>query len=226
MTGKQPSLYAMIEIMDRGIGKLLAELNKLKLEENTLVIFASDNGPDPLVPTRFNRQLRGTKYQVHEGGIRVPLMACWPGRIQPGTTRSLVHFTDIVPTLIEVCQLKHNPRLPLDGVSLLPLLNGKEKLPPRSRCWQWNRGVPNYTHNAAIRSGPWKLVRPFITRGIRLTDSQAAPELYHLEQDPGEKTNLAEKYPDRVRRMNAALDSWCRAVETDRLRKSPVITSD
>ena len=86
------TIYAMIEIMDRGIGRLLDELDRLKLSEQTIVIFASDNGPDPLTGTRFNGQLRGSKYEIYEGGIRVPLMVRWPGRLRHRKVDEVVHF--------------------------------------------------------------------------------------------------------------------------------------
>lgn len=97
------AIYAMIEVMDRGIGELLAELDRLQIAKRTIVIFASDNGPDPLTGTRFNGKLRGMKYEVYEGGIRVPLFVHWPGRLQPGDRGQLVHFIDFFPTILDLC---------------------------------------------------------------------------------------------------------------------------
>lgn len=96
------TIYAMIEIMDDGIGQLVEELDKLGLRDNTIILFASDNGPDLLTGERFNLQLKGTKYTVNEDGIRVPFIVNWPQKIQPRISKDMVHFTDIFPTLVEI----------------------------------------------------------------------------------------------------------------------------
>ncbi len=158
------TIYAMVEVMDRGIGRLLERLEELNLRENTLVIFASDNGPDPLTGSRFNCELTGHKYSILEGGIRVPLIFNWAGRITPGETTTVAHFTDVVPTLAELCGFTPESLAGefFDGGSLADVLVGLEgNALPISRYWQWNRGVPQYSRNAAIREGDWKLVRTF-----------------------------------------------------------------
>jgi arylsulfatase A-like enzyme len=212
------TVYAMIEIMDHGIGELMRELDTLGLRDRTLVLFASDNGPDPLVEPRFNHELRGSKYTVYEGGLRVPFIARWPGTIPPGKTADMIHFTDVLPTLVEICRLKHTPQLPLDGRSFAPRLRGDDQLAAAPRFWQWNRHEPNPTHNAAMRDGPWKLVKPFVTKNKITGDSDAPYALYHLDNDPAEAADLATKHPDRVQTMRAALESWSRAVDIDRAR--------
>jgi arylsulfatase A-like enzyme len=212
------TVYAMIEIMDRGIGELVRELDALGLRERTLVIFGSDNGPDPLVAPRFNHALRGAKYEVHEGGIRVPFVLRQPGRISPGKTAHPIHFTDVLPTLVELCGLRHEPQLPLDGRSFAPLVTGQGTPAAAPHFWQWNRHEPNYTHNAALRDGPWKLVKPYVTRNKIAGDSDAPHALYHLDDDPQEATDLAAKHPDRLKAMRDALDAWSREVEQDRQR--------
>ena len=216
---KIATVYAMIEVMDRGIGELLDALRTLGLRENTLVIFASDNGPDPLVGERFNLQRRGSKYEVHEGGIRVPFFVAWPGTLRPRRSDALVHFTDVVPTLMELCGLERRSPLPLDGASFAGVLLEREtSTAERRRFWQWNRGGPNYTHNAAMREGDWKLVRPPVTHGAIVGDSMEPFALFNLATDPAETTDLAAQHPARVERMRAALAEWSRAVEQDRLR--------
>lgn len=212
------TVYAMIEIMDRGLGELFTEIDRLGLRERTLVIFSSDNGPDPLVAPRFNQGLRGGKYEVHEGGIRVPFLVRWPGVIQPGHTSTPIHFTDVLPTLVELCGLHHAPTLPLDGRSFAGLLRGGEAAPPEPRFWQWNRHEPNHTHNAAMRDGPWKLVKPFVTKNKIDGDSNAPHALYRLDADPSESTDLAARHPERVQQMRASLEAWSRDVEKDRQR--------
>ena len=158
------TIYAMIEVMDRGIGQLLQELNRLQLVRRTIVIFASDNGPDPLTGTRFNLGLRGTKYEIYEGGIRVPLFVRWPGVFAPQSCEQPVHFVDVLPTVLDLCGVRIPEDRRMDGESFRDLLEGSGDTREAPRFWQWNRGVPNYTHNAAIRQGPWKLVKPYVTR--------------------------------------------------------------
>ena len=216
---KTATIYAMNEVMDRGIGELMAELDRLELRSKTLVIFTSDNGPDPIPGTRFNARLRGTKYEINEGGIRVPLVFNWPARFKPGTREAVAHFTDFFPTLVEVASLQKPANLkPLDGVSLVPVLNRKVDRTDVVRFWQWNRSAPNYTHNAAMRDGPWKLVRPYVTRYDPTGDSTAAPVLYNLDTDPAETTDLAAEQPARYQQMRTALAAWSREVERERAR--------
>ncbi|HBJ86887.1 MAG TPA: arylsulfatase [Verrucomicrobiales bacterium] len=212
------TVYAMIEVMDRGIGELMRELDTLGLRERTLILFASDNGPDPLVAPRFNHDLRGTKYEVHEGGIRVPFIARWPGVIKPGKTSAMIHFTDVLPTLVELCGLKHTPKPPLDGRSFAGLLKTGADFATPVRFWQWNRQEPNHTHNAAMRDGPWKLVKPFVTKNKIAGDSDLPHALYHLDNDPAEAADLATQQPERLKTMREALDTWSREVERDRTR--------
>ena len=212
------TVYAMIEIMDEGIGQLLDELNRLDLTRNTIVIFASDNGPDPVIHSRFNLDLRGTKYEVHEGGIRVPFMFRWTGKYEKALREDPVHFTDVLPTLIELCDLKLPKPLALDGASFVPALEGKAAELPEHRFWQWNRFRPLYGHNAAVREGPWKLVRPFVTRNLPKGDSDLPPALYDLSTDPSEANDVSAEHADRTKRMNTLLDAWCKEVEADRTR--------
>ena len=214
------TVYAMVEILDRGIGALLATLDELGLRERTLVIFTSDNGPDPLAGPRFNHERRGAKYDVFEGGIRVPLVFSWPGTLDPGRSEFPAHFTDLLPTLVDICGLGRTAR-PLDGVSFAAHLRGAPAPPAPLRFWQWNRAVPNYTHNLAVRDGDWKFVRPPVTRNKPAGDSTAAPALYHLPSDPGEANDLAVRHPDRLARLQAAADAWSAAVEADRTRPRP-----
>ncbi|MCP5559167.1 MAG: arylsulfatase [Verrucomicrobiaceae bacterium] len=212
------TVYAMIDIMDRGLGELMATIHELGLRERTLVIFASDNGPDMLVPKRYNRDLRGSKYTTYEGGIHVPFIMHWPGTIQSGRRNEVVHFTDVLPTLMEVCGLKHTPSLPLDGRSCAALLKTGGTFDSPPRFWQWNRHEPNYSHNAAMRDGPWKLVKPFVTKDKIKGDSDAPLQLFDVETDPSETNDLAKTQPERVQVMREALDAWSREVERDRNR--------
>ena len=212
------TVYAMVEILDRGIGALLATLDELGLRERTLVIFASDNGPDPLAGPRFNHERRGAKYDVFEGGIRVPLVFSWPGTLKPDRSEFPAHFTDLLPTLADLCELSR-PKLPLDGVSFAAHLRGAPAPPAPLRFWQWNRAVPNYTHNLAVRDGDWKFVRPPVTRNKPAGDSTVAPALYHLPTDPTESIDVSGQNADRLAHLRTAADAWAASVEADRTRR-------
>lgn len=215
-------IYAMIEVMDSGIGELVKELENLGINDNTIIIFSSDNGPDPIPGERYNMNLRGTKYTIYEGGIHVPFLIRWTGTLKSGKRDEIITFTDVLPTLIEICNLKVSPFLKSrwDGGSFASLLFDEEAKGnlPDYRFWQWNRGVPFYSHNAAMREGKWKLVRPFVTRGVPEGSSNKKSVLYNLEKDPQEKNNVAEKYPGRYERMRVLLKQWSRKVEFERLK--------
>lgn len=215
---KTATIYAMIEIMDEGIGDLLSTLDTLGIRDNTIVIFASDNGPDPLTGERFNRHLRGTKYTVYEGGIRVPFMVNWKSRIEPDTRSPVVHFTDVLPTLADVCGLDVPESVAFAGGSMGGILLGeKEDGLPERRFWQWNRGVPFYSHNAAMREGKWKLVRPYVTRDVPRGPSSQPPLLYNLEEDPYEENDVSTSNRRIVEDMSVRLEQWSREVEFARL---------
>lgn len=214
------TIYAMIEVMDSGIGRLLDELNKLKLANQTIVIFASDNGPDPLTGNRFNLGLRGTKYQIYEGGIRVPLFIRWPQTLAAGQRDQPVHFVDLLPTILDLAGIESTTANPLDGKSFAKLLLDSSADFSPTRFWQWNRGQPNYTHNAAIRKGKFKLVRPFVTRGSKLKDSTLPAVLYDLEADPTESNNVAQNHASVTKQLEKDLQAWADAVEKDRSRST------
>ena len=178
----------MMKAMDDGLGELVAAVKRFGLAERTLLLFFSDNGG-----TRYgsNKPLRGGKATVWEGGHRVPAIACWPGKIAPGTvTDDLCISLDILPTLLELAEAPLPAGHKLDGVSLAQLLLTRKRLGPRKLFWQ----------GRAMRDGPWKL----LLRG----KGTPRAALYDLSADLGESTDLADKHPDRVRAMLAAIDAW------------------
>lgn len=212
---KVANVYAMIEAMDSGIGRLIEKLEELQLRENTLIIFASDNGIDPAkaIGPRFNLNMRGHKYRVFEGGIHVPFIFNWPGHIQPAENDEVVSFTDIFPTLVEMCDLEISKEMVngFDGASLYNSLQGKaNKTLPQTRFWQWNRHEPRYESNGAVQQGKWKMVRL----------KNKAPFLFNLEEDKSESNNLSSQYPEKVKTMEKLLDEWCSEVEEERLQNS------
>lgn len=193
-------LYAMIEVMDEGIGEVLQVLEDLHLAEDTLVVFSSDNGPYLQGNfQRFNGSLRGEKGGVYEGGIHVPALARWKGKIPGGVaSEATTHFCDWRPTLDSVCALSSEKDFCLDGIDLSPLLEDPEaildSLPPR--FWQRNRYAPIDRCNGAIRQGPWKLVWPMREGGDgKLEEDQTAYEA-GLEKSTLEQ-EVTDVLPDR-----------------------------
>jgi len=193
------TLYGMIRNMDRNIGRVLETLDRLGLADNTLVIFTSDNGPDfggdgDHDLTRFNCNFHGCKSFVYEGGIRLPLLARWPGGLPGGISLDpMVHMTDWYPTILAMCGIKipdDNP--PLDGWNVLPVLRGEsEKVNPR-RFWQWNRYYPYGGSNAAMRDGEYKLVLPRAPQTYRAEDSELD---LHMREDPAWLTEVLPTPP-------------------------------
>ena len=176
------AVYAMIQRMDRGIGRILETLRKHGLEDNTIVLFTSDNGPglsgkgDNCL-NRFNCNFNGAKGFVYEGGIRVPMIVRWPDGMRAGEQiDDMVHFTDWFPTLLAAAglevpeELRTDGERPLDGVNVLPVLRGEGGEVCTRRFWQWNRYTPLIECNAAIRDGDWKLVRPVIREAMDVPD--------------------------------------------------------
>lgn len=206
---------AMIEAMDTAIGRVLAELDRLKLTDETLVIFTSDNGGYGGVAD--NRPLRKEKGYLYEGGLRVPFIARWPGRIEPGTLcREPVISMDFYPTLLEVAGLKSDPAIPLEGVSLIPLFDGKESLGRDALYFHY----PNYAFHrsnrlgSAMREGNLKLIEYF---------DDGAIELYDLSRDIGESVNLAEMKPEQAKIMRAQLAAWRKQVDANMPIRKPGI---
>lgn len=194
---KRAKLVALIEHLDDGIGRVLATLDRLRLAENTLVVFTSDNGGF-LQFGANNGPWRSGKTHVYEGGLRVPGAARWPGRIKPGSsTRHIALSMDIFPTLCEVSGV--TPPAGIDGVSFLPTLLGQpQPETQRDLYFLLREGGPVFggkTIEAVIR-GPWKLLqdRPF-----------SAQELYNLQRDPQETTDLAVKQRRVFNEMSAAM---------------------
>ena len=199
------SAYAgMITRMDAHIGRILARLEELGLSENTLVMFTSDNGATYTggVDAEYfdsSAGLRGLKGSVYEGGIRVPLIARWPGRITAGSTSSQVSaFWDMMPTLADLVGAPTPEGL--DGVSFLPALLGEtEQVEHPAMYWEYH-GLWNGAQ--AVRIGQWK--------GVWLgghDDADAPIELYDLDVDPKETTDLAGNHPDVVARVREAMES-------------------
>lgn len=196
---------AMVSKLDRTVGKIMNLLDELHLTENTLVIFTSDNGPTHNVggadSTFFESagKLRGLKGSMYEGGLRVPFIASWKGKITPGTicdTRWA--FWDILPTLADLAQ---SP-LPehLDGISFLPTLLGRKQT-NQHECLYWES--PGYGGQQAVISGPWKAVRTQLKQ--QAAQGTLKTQLFQLDQDESETHDLATKHPDILSKLESLM---------------------
>ncbi len=189
---------AMITRLDKEVGRILALLDELGLRENTLVMFSSDNGTTHLgqeVDYEFFNSvgpLRGLKGSVYEGGIRVPMIARWPGKIEPGTKTDLISaFYDVMPTLCEVVGAPIPPQT--DGISFLPTLLGQDDQPKHEFLyWEFY----GYGGQQAVRMGDWKGVRQKCHR-----NPQGPIELYNLKNDIAEQVDVADEHPEIVARI-------------------------
>lgn len=204
MARSHPTYAAMIHDMDAAVGRLVARIDELGLSESTLVVVTSDNGglirrfdqKGPIVSTQA--PLRGEKGTLYEGGIRVPMLVRWPGVVEPGReSREPVFSGDVWPTLVTAAGMGVDPGM-VDGISLMPLLEGAETTGREAIYFHY----PHYHHMdpaGAVRSGDWKLIEHF---------DDGELELYNLESDMGEATNLADEQPEKADALRQRLAAW------------------
>jgi arylsulfatase A-like enzyme len=216
-------VYGMISRVDNNVGRLLDRLEALGLAERTLVVFLSDNG---LADLRYNAGLRGLKGSVFEGGIRVPCVVRWPGRIPSGRRLGTpVAVIDLAPTIVAACGLPPGPMDAMDGRSVWPLLTGTvEELPDRPYVVQWHRGdLPQARRNCAVVTDRWKLAQP---RGAWPDDpAPLGPfQLFDLASDPFEQHDVAATHPWTVARLQSVYDAWFADVSRTRgFEPSPIV---
>lgn len=205
MSQEEPraAFVAMVELLDKQVGEIVAKLEELGIRDNTMIIFTSDNGPHKeggADPDFFNSNgpWRGYKRDLYEGGIRVPMIANWPGKIKPGQTDHISAFWDIYPTIAELTgsELPKNT----DGISFAPILTGNKDNQDNHEYLYWE--FIEQGGKQAIRKGKWKAIR------LNLRKNNNPPiELYNLEEDPSEENNLAEQYPDLVKEFKKLMES-------------------
>ena len=187
----------MMQEMDRGIGQVVSTIDQFGLAERTLVFFLSDNGG---TPNGSNGRLRGFKGQVWEGGHRVPALARWPGQIESGSVCDEPCISiDVMPTMLELSGAKLPDGHKLDGTSLVPVLLEGASLEDRALFW-------DYRGRQAMRHGAWKLVTG--------EKGQEAAALFSLDDDLGEKNDLATRFPQRTKAMLQSIAAWQEDVKT------------
>ncbi|MCA9232989.1 MAG: sulfatase [Planctomycetales bacterium] len=213
-----PVYAAMIQSVDESVGRIMEQLDKLGLSDNTLVVFTSDNGglggyevpgTDQTKGITDNAPLRGGKGTLYEGGVRVPLIVRWPTQIEAGATcdEPVVHV-DFYPTFLDIAESKTATDFPLDGVSMLPLFRSPTSSLDREAIYFHFPGyLQSYIEEAlwrttpvsTIRAGDWKLME-FLEDGHL--------ELYNLAQDLGERHNLADEKPQQARQLHKQIVQW------------------
>jgi N-acetylgalactosamine-6-sulfatase len=192
-----PGTYtAMIERMDEGIARILDALEGAGLASDTLVIFASDNGG-----TRSGRNapFSGFKGSTYEGGIRVPAVARWPGRIAPGAVSEQVCVTmDFTASIARIGGARPPAGFAFDGIDILQLVERRQPVQPRTLFWRLRRGDQT---RCAVRDGAMKLI-------VEKQGPQTRERLFNLESDPAEQNDLAAASPADLARLQAALAKW------------------
>ena len=200
---------AVLKELDVQIGRLTDGLRKIGEEENTIIIFTSDNGPHPDFGNERTGELRGKKGTLYEGGINMPLIIRWPQKIAPGQVDETTILTavDFLPTLCKITKTKVDVGYPIDGEDMSKAVLGKKELKRKKPVyWEFYRARPknenrnqNVSPQLAIREGDWKfLVNPDGT----------SPELYNIKENPSETENLIDKYPNRVALLKNKALRW------------------
>ena len=201
LEGNRKIVAAMTLALDRACGKIISKLEELGLSENTIIVFTNDNGGPTDKNASSNFPLSGTKSNHLEGGIRVPYVMKWPGKIKPGTSYDYpVSTLDLLPTFVASAGGEIDSLGDIDGVDLMPFLNGTDAGRPHQYLY-WKKQA-----RAALRDGDWKL--------IRYPDRPA--ELYNIAEDRREMNNLAAQYPDRVKDMYKRIFTWESTLERPR----------
>ena len=215
----RPVLSAMVEQLDAAIGRLLEAVRSDGRARETLVVFTSDHGP--LAPAKRMQPIRGAKANLYEGGLRVPMLFSWPGKIaRRQVSEALVSGADLFPTLLAAAGVSHAP---VDGFNLWPLINSSAQSLPRTElCWHY----PHYHHqgigpSGAIRVGDYKLIEWFEPAMQVRGDGGAACELFNVYRDPGETCNLAEAEPERRDALLVQLRRWRAAVGAQAMKPNP-----
>jgi arylsulfatase A-like enzyme len=219
-----PVYAAMIASLDQSVGRILARLDELKLADNTMILFSSDNGGvggyeeagiKGAGSITNNAPLRGGKGMLYEGGVRVPLLIRWPAVIQPGSEcHEPVISIDFFPTFLDAAGARSQPKNQLDGLSFFSQLQsaGRAKLNREAIYWHFpgylearpSLGTWRTTPAGAIRSGDYKLIEFF---------DDGRTELYNLKADVGERRNLVQEQPEKARELHQKLIAWREAVK-------------
>jgi len=219
-SGQKNATYAaMVESVDDSVGRVISKLDDLGIADRTVVIFTSDNGglsvPDGGFPAATsNAPLRAGKGYTYEGGVRVPLIVRWPGVVKPGAiSPAQVCSIDFYPTVLEAAGPKGSPKHKVDGINVIPALQGSKSLERDALYWHY----PHYsnqkgTPSGAVRSGDYKLIRFY---------EDSHEELYNLAEDASESRDLRSKMPDTASELSKKIDAWLKETHADMPTRNP-----
>ncbi|MBN2092742.1 arylsulfatase [candidate division KSB1 bacterium] len=197
LNDKDAAIYGMVENVDDNLGRILNKIDELHLREDTIVIFLTDNGPNG---QRYNANMRGIKGSIHEGGIRVPCFIRWPGYIQPGIlAEPIAAHIDLFPTILALCEVPMPKALPIDGVSLVPLLKQEtSNWPDRYIFTHQSRRGEVKPGPGSIRNQKYRLV----------TEDGSNWELFNMAVDPGQTRNIEAEHPEIAHELQQAYRKW------------------
>ncbi|HLF33650.1 MAG TPA: arylsulfatase [Cyclobacteriaceae bacterium] len=208
---RDASVYGMVENLDLNIARLLSALDSFQITEKTIVIFMTDNGPNG---SRYNGDMKGIKGSVDEGGIRVPFFIRWPGKIQEGIlVKEAGRHIDILPTIMELCDIKYTPVNPLDGRSLIADLNRPAGQEIRTNIIYsiQNNGEENY-YPSSIRTPEY----------LYVIDQSRQAHLYDMINDPGQKEDMVEKHIQFGDSLDSVLLKWFNEIKTNGIDPLPI----
>lgn len=217
---RYPHFLAMVECMDENVGQIIQTLEDLEIRKNTMIIFVSDNGGLYIQGNKenderehygasWNYPLREGKGTLYEGGLRVPTIINWPGKIKPGISDELIISTDMYPTIMDMLDIEVSHSI--EGVSLWPHLAKGEKINRETFYWHY----PHYhktNPGSVIRDGDFKLIKYYEDNHL---------ELYNLKEDIGEKHNLADEMPKKTKKLHEKLEKWLKEEGAKSLRPNP-----
>lgn len=221
------AFYGMCENIDDNVGRVLSALEQLGLARDTIVVFLTDNGGTAGVKL-YNAGMRGGKTSVHEGGCRVPLFIRWPARLpEPRVVGKIASHIDLYPTLLDLCGVPRPAGPPLDGISLRPLLEGRDAAWPDRVLFTQNPISETNRYPGAVRTQQYRLVREIRGPGggsrAKAKDASASAwQLYDMEADPGETRNLAQQQPGEVARLSKLYEAWYDDISAGGLRRFPI----
>jgi arylsulfatase A-like enzyme len=214
-TDKLARIAAMITNIDENVGRLFRQLDSLGVRQNTIVIYLNDNGPNSM---RYVGNMRGMKAHVDDGGIRSPLLFHWPAKVDSDkTSDALCAHIDVLPTILDACEVKAPADHKIDGRSFLPLLTADNtKWPKRQVVLQTHRGNrPQKYHHFSLHEEPWKLVHP---SGFGKESFTGPPQLqlYNLSKDPRQENDVSAEHPEVFKRLIQGYEDWFADVSSTR----------
>ena len=199
--------YAMVENIDHNVGRILNRLDEHSIRRNTIVLFLTDNGPNG---KRFNGNMRGVKGSVHEGGCRVPFFVSWPEKLKPHSVDRIAGHVDVLPTLVDLCDVTFEATHPLDGRSLVPLLTSESDVEWPDRKLFTYRRTGTGSVRGAVRTQRFRFVR------------EKNDQLFDMMTDPQQKINVASRYPDMFSDLQISLDEFSAEIQSSISEIEPI----